>query len=648
MPNVKMPNGDIVAFPDDMPKEQIKSLIASKFPDLAQPKKQEEQEEQADTPKKEHGTPEIIDAVNTAANFVNPVGWANRLGQVTGEFLGKNGPDMAKGILESGANAVTAPMRAMTGELRMTDDTGRTSPQAIEEAFNMATWVTPSSPAQGTLPKIASDWRKMHPQPVTEGQRVAESASRLGVELPRAVTSDNATVQNVGKKLSQTPIVGTPLRDASKKATEQLDDAVKVVQDDLGTGSIEVAGNKIQQDMAKFTGMEEPAALRELYTKVDNLVDPNVRIQMSTTAKTAADIVKSRAAADATESKAVERLRAALMNREGKSYAELKTLREDFRAIKSNKGLMDNFGMNERDVNRLYDALSADLKASTKAAGGDEALAAFTEANNRAAMFARDKEVLKSVLGKGADEKVATNLAALASDSSRSNVKGLMLVKSKVSKETWDELASSVIEDLARNPTNGQFTPDKFTTKWNKLSDSGKKLLFAPEQRQALEDIAKVSSRFKQLNEFANPSGTGGMTALLAGGGTAIYGAIMDPTVLAGTVLTAATGRGISSYLSKPASAKAVAEYVKAYEMAAKVPGQMAQNQLATKAMKLAMIAANNNERMASNLAARMASVQQTAADEQNNEGDGNPIGNPEAAKADQQFNDAYLQGRAF
>lgn len=33
MPNVAMPNGDVVAFPDAMPPDQIKGLIASKFPD---------------------------------------------------------------------------------------------------------------------------------------------------------------------------------------------------------------------------------------------------------------------------------------------------------------------------------------------------------------------------------------------------------------------------------------------------------------------------------------------------------------------------------------------------------------------------------------------------------------------------------------
>jgi hypothetical protein len=37
MPNIRMPDGKVVRFPDDMPPDQIKSLIASKFPELAQP-----------------------------------------------------------------------------------------------------------------------------------------------------------------------------------------------------------------------------------------------------------------------------------------------------------------------------------------------------------------------------------------------------------------------------------------------------------------------------------------------------------------------------------------------------------------------------------------------------------------------------------
>ena len=35
MPVVRMPDGALVNFPDDMPQEEIKGLIASKFPDIA-------------------------------------------------------------------------------------------------------------------------------------------------------------------------------------------------------------------------------------------------------------------------------------------------------------------------------------------------------------------------------------------------------------------------------------------------------------------------------------------------------------------------------------------------------------------------------------------------------------------------------------
>src|SRR5690554_5393865 len=35
MPIVKMPDGTQVRFPDDMPREQIRDMIASKFPDAA-------------------------------------------------------------------------------------------------------------------------------------------------------------------------------------------------------------------------------------------------------------------------------------------------------------------------------------------------------------------------------------------------------------------------------------------------------------------------------------------------------------------------------------------------------------------------------------------------------------------------------------
>lgn len=47
MPDVIMPNGDIVSFPDDMPQEQIKSLIVGKFPELGKQQEPQPQPPQA-------------------------------------------------------------------------------------------------------------------------------------------------------------------------------------------------------------------------------------------------------------------------------------------------------------------------------------------------------------------------------------------------------------------------------------------------------------------------------------------------------------------------------------------------------------------------------------------------------------------------
>lgn len=121
--------------------------------------------------------------------------------------------------------------------------------------------------------------------------------------------------------------------------------------------------------------------------------------------------------------------------------------------------------------------------------------------------------------------------------------------------------------------------------------------------------------------------------------------AFVDPIT---AIKVAIPGYVTARFLASPSSAKAVADYAKAYEVAARAPGQTSQNLLAAKAQALALIAANGNREGASNLAAKLATVQQTAATDQGEEQIGGPEGNPEPAQVDQQFNDAYLQGRAF
>src|SRR6478752_3772645 len=63
MPIVAMPNGDQVQFPDDMPKDQIRSLILSKFPDAGK---------QAAAPADDHGLARR-QAMTPAEKAVSPI-----------------------------------------------------------------------------------------------------------------------------------------------------------------------------------------------------------------------------------------------------------------------------------------------------------------------------------------------------------------------------------------------------------------------------------------------------------------------------------------------------------------------------------------------------------------------------------------------
>src|SRR5690606_18292491 len=112
-----------------------------------------------------------------------------------------------------------------------------------------------------------------------------------------------------------------------------------------------------------------------------------------------------------------------------------------------------------------------------------------------------------------------------------------------------------------RDP-EGKFSPDRFVTAYGNLSKEGKRLLFRSTGRKevadALDDIALISSRFKTLNQFANPSGTG-QTVI---GGATGFGILAEPVTTLTTIFGA---RVMSEILSRPSTARATAEYMKAY-----------------------------------------------------------------------------------
>jgi hypothetical protein len=211
----------------------------------------------------------------------------------------------------------------------------------------------------------------------------------------------------------------------------------------------------------------------------------------------------------------------------------------------------------------------------------------FQRANKYYGALSDRRESLNRILKANSDEAVFDKIAAAAGSTSRADAMLLGQARKALQPDEWNEVASGVISRLGRD-AEGNFSPDRFVTGWGKLSDSGKAQLFGqqPKLRQSLDDIAKVSSRFKSLNQYANPSGTGQTVAGIAGLG----GAWIDPISLAGSVMSA---RVLSGILAKPETAAATARWAKAYEAAITRPTAASKNFLKQETQKFSVGIAN-------------------------------------------------------
>ena len=178
-----------------------------------------------------------------------------------------------------------------------------------------------------------------------------------------------------------------------------------------------------------------------------------------------------------------------------------------------------------------------------------------------------EAEVLKRSLGQS-DEGAFARLAAMASSGSRADIAQLARLRSTMAPQEWADMGATVIGNLGRD-AEGAFSPDRYITAWGKLSGEGKALLFPDKGlRTSLDDIATVSSRFKELRKYANPSGTARNTAFHVGALAAVWA---EPIT---TITSMAGANVLARILSSPATAKSMAQWSRAYELAVTKPGQ--------------------------------------------------------------------------
>jgi hypothetical protein len=173
------------------------------------------------------------------------------------------------------------------------------------------------------------------------------------------------------------------------------------------------------------------------------------------------------------------------------------------------------------------------------------------------------QELADTVLGRGGktDEALFKAIDAYARSGGKADISTLAKLVQAIPQADRTDLAGSVIRNLGVSPRTGQFSPDVFVSQWKTYTPQAKAVLFgnAGPQRAALDDIAVISDRLKQVGQkFGNPSGTAQNANFAAMGA----GLIAAPLT---TIASAVGSYGIARILAAPAGAASAAKWSKAY-----------------------------------------------------------------------------------
>lgn len=451
---------------------------------------------------------------------------------------------LVRGVGEAAWGALTLPKDMYEGKVGMTAD----DPEMIRRTTDAALLATPASPASRFAPRVSRRVEQATKAP--PGSELMQAATRQKVRLPRAVASESKSVNQLGETVSNIAIAGTPLKNASQQAIDDMGQAATRVQGGYGSANMASTGEAVKRGIDDYISLTD-ARVGKAYDRVDDLVDPVVKAPIDATRRLVQQLEREAAEAALPVPPSVGILREALGRNEGLTYKGLKDLRTRI-GKKQKGGLLP--GDDAADLKRIYGALTDDLEAAVMKSGSERAKAAWRRANDYRRLLQGRWEKLKGVLKANSDEKAFDALIASAGSSSRADLKLLRQARKALGGDIWDDVSATVVSRIGRD-ADGNFSPARYLTGFGKLSKEGKDVLFnstgRKELRQALDDLATISRRYDRLAKFANPSGTSqsGTAA-----GLAVW-AYFEPMTAIGAVLG---GRAAAEALSKPAVVKAV------------------------------------------------------------------------------------------
>lgn len=239
------------------------------------------------------------------------------------------------------------------------------------------------------------------------------------------------------------------------------------------------------------------------------------------------------------------------------NYAGIKDLRTHLGELYESK---PDAHFSRVELDQLYASLSRDLESVVNTAGKPGALREFQKANRYHRMLESRNEELRQIIGgkegTASNSNVFNALKAAASTTSRNDTIKLTRAQ-RVAGDAWPEFVSGVVGTLGKDKA-GDFSPRLFHRDWAQLSDAGKAVLFkhAPAHKAALDELHKLSGRFKEVERFQNKSNTASVGGQMAGG----FALLTEPVTAISTYVGSHVAANI---LASPATAPAAAKWAR-------------------------------------------------------------------------------------
>tara|TARA_R110000796_G_scaffold215422_1_gene331415 strand:+ start:1152 stop:3086 length:1935 start_codon:yes stop_codon:yes gene_type:complete len=396
---------------------------------------------------------------------------------------------------------------------------------------------------------------------ITPRMVTARAAEELGVLPTMGMQGRLGSMVESG--LEASPISNPFISSRTGKVIDQLDEAAQAASAKAGTATtIETAGEGLTKGAQTWVNKFQKRA-SDLYGQLDQYVRPDDLLVAPNTVKALEEIVRyADLYPNMSKHIGADKYRGLLQDLKlggvetAIPYALLKDIRTTYgTSIGNLNGPLA--GMDANKLNRIYGALSDDMRMAAEASGPN-ALKAWERANKFYKGGAdRIENVLKPLLDAktGVDAyKKMENI--LLEGNVKQSLNSLMRIRNSLPKDDFDTFRSTLINRLGRAKPGAQdaggeiFSPSVFLTNYNRMEKGPRRIVFG-ELNEEMSKLAKVvdlaKDASKDLNRSRTATGTMSAGAVLAGSyGVAGSVPMLKAIAIAGAV-NAASGLALTS-----------------------------------------------------------------------------------------------------